>query len=249
MASVHCVLIDDESKAITTLAYELQRVTGLEVTLLASFTKAKDALYYLLNLSDTIVDVVFLDIEMPYLDGLTFLDAIPDQSFDVIFTTAHSNYAIEAIRKEAFDYLVKPICQDELSSSLQRLVKRKQNKSGESSLFHSSHNQLVEHENRVRFEIDKKIVFIDPDEIIYCKGDGNYCHIYLEQNKTLFLTRQLKAVGELLPKQKFLRTHKSYIVNLSKINEYHRVEHHLLLSNGKHIPVSKQLWKHFTQYG
>lgn len=246
MTTIQCVLIDDESKAITTLAYELQRIEGMEVVLLASFTQAQDALDYLLSPSGGAVDVVFLDIEMPYLDGLTFLDACKQRTFEVVFTTAYSHYAIEAIRKEAFDYLVKPIGRIELQSSLDRLAKRQQNK-GNESLPSSEVAPFTEHENRIRFEIDKKIVFIDPDEIIYCEGDGNYCHIHLEQDRTLFLTQQLKTVGILLPQEQFLRAHKSYIVNLSKIKEYHRVEHYLLLSNGKHIPVSKHLWKHFTQ--
>lgn len=245
MPKIQCVLIDDEPKAITALAYEIQRITEPETTLLATFTRAQDALEYLSSPSGSTVDVVFLDVEMPELDGFTLLDAFQQRTFDVIFTTAHSRYAIEAIRKDAVDYLVKPIDGEELRSALGRLAERRGNGGADEQTFRHETPPFGNGDSRIRFEVDRKILFLEPDDIVYCESDGNYCHIYLELGKSLFLTQQLKAVGLLLPPEKFLRTHKSYIVNLNKIKEYHRVEHYLLLSNGKHIPVSKRLWGYF----
>lgn len=214
-------------------------------TLLATFTRARDALEYLSSPSGSTVDIAFLDIEMPDLDGLTLLDTFKQRHFDVIFTTAHSEYAIEAIRKDAFDYLMKPVDGEELRIALERLAARRSNSEADKQLAPSEIPSFCNDDSRIRFEVDRKIVFLEPDDIIYCKGDGNYCHIHLEQGTPLFLTQQLKAVELLLPPEQFLRAHKSYIVNLSKIKEYHRVEHYLLLSNGKHIPVSKQMWGYF----
>ena len=244
MPTLRCILIDDESKAITALAYEIQRIALPETELLASFTRAQDARDYLSSPAGSGVDVVFLDIEMPDLDGLVFLDAFSARTFDVIFTTAHSRYAIEAIRKGAFDYLVKPIDHDELRSALERLATRRGHSGATEQSALPDTPPIRASDPRIRFEVDRKILFVEPDDIIYCESDGNYCRIYLESGKTLFLTRQLKAVGLQLPQEQFLRAHKSFIVNLHKIKEYHRVEHYLLLSNGKHIPVSKQLHTH-----
>lgn len=245
MPTLQCILIDDESKAITALAYEIQRIALPETTLLASFTRAQDARDYLSSPAGTSVDVVFLDIEMPDLDGLAFLDAFQQRSFDVIFTTAHSQYAIEALRKNAFDYLVKPIDHDELQSALERLAARRGHGGTIEQSPLSDTPPFGAGDPRIRFEVDRKILFVEPDDIIYCESDGNYCRIYLEDGKTLFLTRQLKAVGLLLPPEQFLRAHKSYIVNLHKIKEYHRIEHYLMLGNGKYIPVSKHLRSYF----
>lgn len=245
MPTLQCILIDDEPKAITALAYEIQRIQLPETSLLASFTKTRDALDYLSSSSGRDVDVIFLDIEMPDLDGLAFLDAFQERTFDVIFTTAHSKYAIDAIRKGALDYLVKPIDREELRFALERSAERRSNNGEDHISMPIVTPQFGEGEDLIRLEVDRKILFLKPEEIIYCESDGNYCHIYLERGKSLFLTQKLKAVGLLLPRQQFLRTHKSYIVNLHKIKEYHRVEHYLLLSNGKHIPVSRQLWSYF----
>lgn len=250
MSVIQCILIDDEPRAITALAYEIQRIQQPKIGLLASFTKARDALNYLSLSSGRDVDVVFLDIEMPDLDGLTFLEAFPHRNFDVIFTTAHSHYAIEAIRKNAFDYLVKPVCQDDLRFALERLAEHRDNiGNNEQSASHlSKAQQFAESGSCVRFEVDRKILFVEPNDIIYCEADGNYCHVFLEEGKTLFLTRQLKEVGIVLPQQQFLRTHRSYIVNLNKIKEYHRVEHYLLLSNGKYLPVSRSMQGFFMKH-
>lgn len=245
MQPLQCIFIDDEPKAITALAYDIQRIEQPETNLLASFTKARDALSYLSSPSGSDVDVVFLDIEMPDLNGLTFLDAFKDRNFDVVFTTAHSRYAIDAIRKGAFDYLVKPINRKELRSALERLLVRRRKKEGEEGPTLPETPSFGEGESRIRLKVDRKVLFLEPDEIIYCESDGNYCHIYLEGGKSLFLTQQLKAVGKLLPTPQFLRTHKSYIVNIHKVKAYHRVEHYLMLSNDKQIPVSRQLWSYF----
>lgn len=246
MRTIRCILIDDEPKAITALSYEVQRIKLPEAVVFATFTRARDALKFLSSPSGKGVDIVFLDIEMTDLDGLTFLDAFPNRDFDVIFTTAHSQYAIEAIRKDAFDYLVKPVDREELQSALERWMKR-QASSGASEPFGRTEKSFFENgEIRIRFEIDRKILFVDPGDILYCEGDGNYCHVYLEHGGSLLLTRQLKAIDSLLPSKQFIRTHRSYVVNLHKIKEYHRASHHLVLINGKHIPVSRQLRKYFT---
>jgi len=245
MHTLQCILIDDEPMAITALAYDLQRLERPKTRLLASFTQARDALDYLASQSGKAVDVIFLDIEMPDLDGLTFLDTFAERSFEVIFTTAHSRYAIEAIRKDAFDYLVKPINRDDLRRALERLVMRRATNTEEHPPLLPETPPFMEAGRRIRLEVDRKILFLEPDEIIYCESDGNYCRIFLERGKSLFLTKQLKAVGKLLPEQQFLRAHKSYIVNLKKIREYHRIGHYLLLSNDKHIPVSRQLRGYF----
>lgn len=243
---LNCILIDDEPKAIATLSHEIQRLPAPHLHQLAAFTRTQDALDFLSAASGANVDVVFLDIEMPDLNGLAFVDAFPNRTFEVVFITAHSHYAIEAIRKNAFDYLLKPVYQDDLRLVVERLAERR------ARLKNTTQQEAVhfgmppaEENTRVSFEVDRKIVFLAPDDIIYCHADGNYCHVFLERDKKLFLTRQLKEVSGLLPQARFLRIHKSYTINLSKVQEYHRVEHYLLLSNGKHIPVSKPMREFF----
>lgn len=150
-----------------------------------------------------------------------------------------------AIRKEAFEYLGKPIKREELRLALERLSKRRVLNDGEKRSILPEPPKFDKNEDRIRLEVNRKVLFLKSDEIIYFEGDGNYCQTYLENGESIFLTQQLKSVSLLLPPQLFLRTHKSYIVNIQKIKEYHRVEHYLLLSNNKQIPVSRRLWSYF----
>src|SRR5690606_38237830 len=143
--------------------------------------RARDAMEYLMSQSGSAVDVIFLDIEMPDLDGLAFLDTFAERYFEVIFTTAHSRYAIEALRKDAFDYLVKPINRDDLRRALERLMVRRTTNSEENSAPPPENPPFGEAGRRIRLEVDRKILFLDPDEIIYCESDGNYCRIFLER--------------------------------------------------------------------
>src|SRR5690606_11538246 len=152
MHTLQCILIDDEPMAITALAYDLQRLERPKTRLLASFTQARDALDYLASQSGKAVDVIFLDIEMPDLDGLTFLDTFAERSFEVIFTTAHSRYAIEAIRKDAFDYLVKPINRDDLRRALERLVMRRATNTEEHPPLLPETPPFMEAGRRIRLE-------------------------------------------------------------------------------------------------
>ena len=180
------------------------------------------------------------------MDGLAFLESFADRDFEVILTTAHSKYAIDAIRKKVFDYLVKPITRSALESALNRLVYHRSPEEIYPELIPKPTSPLTEIETRIRLDVDRKVLFIEPADIIYCESDGNYCRVYLERDKSIFLTRKLKAVGLLLPPQQFLRVHKSYIVNLKKIKEYHRVENYLVLNTDKYIPVSQKLRGYFT---
>src|SRR5690606_3292913 len=127
----------------------------------------------------------------------------------------------------------------------ERLMLRRTANSEESSAPPPENPSFGEAGRRIRLEVDRKILFLDPDEIICCESDGNYCRIIIERCKSILLTNLLKSVGMLMGDHQFLLAHKSYIVNLKKIRESHRVGHYLLLSNDKHTPVSRQLRGYF----
>lgn len=236
---LNCILIDDEPKALTTLEYELLQLEK-EISILGKYTDAAEAVNFL---NAQHVDVVFLDVEMPGMDGFHFLEQFKDRSFDVVFTTAYDKYALKAIRIDVVDYLVKPIDPDDLNQTVAKLERNAQKREDPSLKILEALDKLNETQGiskKIKLSVDRKIVFLDPEEIIYCESDGNYCRVFLEEKKEIFLTQKLKYLEEILPDHMFYRVHNSYIINLLKIKEFHKTENYFLLTNDAVIPVSRQ---------
>ena len=226
------VLIDDEPKSIKSLEWELNKFcTGVEI--LNTFTSPNKAFKFI---KEQQVDCVFLDIEMPEMDGFQFLSQFQERKFEVVFVTAYDQFAINAIKENAVDYLLKPIDTDDLISTIEKIKVRAVQKS-EKDLFEES--LLSISDKRISIPMNGKIVFLQTDEIIYCESDGNYCKIFLEDKRTLFVTRKIKEVLNLLPGEKFFRVHNSYVVNLNKVREYLKTDGYVILSNNTKIPVSR----------
>ena len=226
------VLIDDEPKSIKSLKWEINKCCS-DINVVATFNNPNEALQYLKTQP---VDCVFLDIEMPEMDGFQFLSNLPDRKFEVVFVTAYDQFALGAIKENAVDYLLKPIDSDDLASTIKKIKARvllKNDKAPfEESLFSLS-------DKRISIPMNGKIVFLQTDEVIFCESDGNYCKIFLEDKRTLFVTRKLKEVFNLLPKETFFRIHNSYVVNLKKVREYLKTDGYVLLSNNRKVPVSR----------
>ncbi|HET7361212.1 MAG TPA: LytTR family DNA-binding domain-containing protein, partial [Salinimicrobium sp.] len=182
------------------------------------------------------------DIEMPGMDGFQFLDCFQNRDFGVVITTAYDQYALSAIKKRALDYLLKPIDTDDLILAIEKIKSHKASKDLKNSLEESilalSKNNL-DASKKVAIPLDGKLIFLKSEEIIYCESDGNYCHIYLEDRKKLFVTKKLKEIEQLLPKENFYRVHNSFVVNLEKVREYFKTDGYVILDNHKKIPVSR----------
>ena len=227
---IRCILIDDEPKALTSFAYELAQL-GPRVTLVQQFTHAEQARQWLLH---NPIDLVFLDINMPGLNGLQWLDSLESRPFDVILSTAHSDYAIEAIKRHVSGYLMKPTDPVELErliSDLENIKKSRMHQSKEES----SGGKI----KKIQVHVDRKIVLLDPQQITYCHSDGNYSHVFIPPEKPLLLTQQLGQFAQQLPAHMFCRVHHSYLVNLHRVQELHKTEGYLVMDTGDQVPVSR----------
>lgn len=231
------VIIDDEPKAIQSLSWELSNFeTQLEVV--ATFTEPHKAISYLIENS---IDCLFLDIEMPTMDGFQFLEKLNKKDFAIVITTAYNEYAIKALKNEAIDYLLKPIDTDDLKITIDKIKKHNFKQDGTERFekillkFNQKYNQ-----KKVTINTDGKLVFLEPGEILFIESDGNYCTIYLENNKKLVVTKKLKEVNQLLPEEHFFRIHNSYVINLHKIKEFLKTDGYIILENNHKIPVSRQ---------
>lgn len=234
---LEAVLVDDEIKAIQSISWELTNFSD-EINVVASFTDPFEALEYLESHTP---DCLFLDIEMPTMDGFQFIQKLQNKNFPVVITTAYNQYAIKALKNEAIDYLLKPIDTDDLKETIIKIKKYNarnytSERLGEILL---NFNNATSHK-KITFNTDGKLLFLESAEIIYAESDGNYTTVHLEGGKKFVLTKKLKEVNEILPNDSFFRIHNSYIINLTKIKEFLKTDGYVVLSSNHKIPVSRQ---------
>ena len=187
-------------------------------------------------------DIVFLDIQMPHQSGFELLNSIEEWKFEVIFTTAFNDYAIQAIRFSALDYLLKPIDGQELQKAVERFkAKRIYAPAGQVLFRHFLQN--LSSGSREKFKLAladvNDIKYVALDEIIRLQADSNYTHIFLKDKKPFVSAKTLKEYDEILEGHHFLRVHKSHLVNPQHITQYDR-SGLLTLSDGSVVEVSRR---------
>lgn len=234
---IEAVLVDDEAKALQSLSWELTNFSD-EIEIVASFTDPVEALGYLDSYRP---DCLFLDIEMPAMDGFQFIKNIKNKNFPVVITTAYNQYAIKALKNEAIDYLLKPIDSDDLKDTISK-IKRYNARALtgdklEQLLLKFNSNPI---RKKITLNTDGKLIFLDSNEILYAESDGNYSTIFLTNGQKIVLTKKLKEVNNILPSDTFFRVHNSYIVNIGKIKEFLKTDGYVILDSKHKIPVSRQ---------
>jgi len=241
---IEAVIVDDEKKAIQSLSWELTNFGG-EIEIIASFTDPFKALEHL---EKNPPDCLFLDIEMPTMDGFQFIQKLNNKNFPVIITTAYNQYAIQALKNEAIDYLLKPIDSDDLKEAIKKVKKFSSNGNNTDKFeeillnFNEKHNH-----KKITINTDGKLIFLEPEDILYAESDGNYTTLYLLNDKKIVLTKKLKEVELLLPSTYFFRVHNSFVVNLMKVKEFIKTDGYIILANNIKIPVSRQRKSDFLE--
>jgi len=236
---IKAVIIDDEQLAIESLQWEIENFSN-DVKIIETFTNPKEAISGINYLKP---DLVFLDIEMPEIDGFQLLQMIDYHQFDLIITTAYNQYAIQAFKANAIDYLLKPIDPDDLIQAIDKVRQRQSNntstKNIETVLNKLVHNNFSQ-DRKIPLSLNSRFVLVDPNEILYCKSDGSYTTVFMKNKEDFLVSKSIKHIQELLPPQNFLRIHKSYIVNLKEVKEVLKQgSGEVVLSNDKIIPISR----------
>lgn len=234
---IKAIIVDDEISAIESLKWEIERFCK-DIEISDSFTDPKDAISAINYLKP---DCVFLDIEMPEMDGFQLLKSLEYRDFELIITTAYDNYAIKAFKESAIDYLLKPIDTDDLLKSVEKIKKNKEKNSLGSELKKALENIIPKNTiNKVSLPLSGKTVYVNSEDIIYCKSDGNYSEVFLKGSQSEVLSKKLKEVEQLIHNSNFFRVHNSYLVNINYIKEFVKSDgQYLVLEQGVSIPVSR----------
>ncbi len=239
------ILVDDEPKAIESLLWELENFSD-KVEVVGKFTEPERALEFIKN---NHIDCVFLDIEMPTMDGFQFLKNIELKDFAVIITTAYNEYAIKAIKEQAVDYLLKPVDIDDLTQAINKIsdyVYKGDVVSDKLERILKNYNNKSKRK-KITISADGKLMFLGIEDIVFAESDGNYTTLHLKDSKDVLLTKKLKQMDELLPEEHFFRIHNSYIVNLDKIKEYIKADGYVVLEGNYKIPISRQKRSEFLK--
>ena len=231
---IRAITLDDEPLALKLVSGYIEKTPFLE--LLSSFDNPLDAMEFL---DDNPVDLIFLDIQMPDLTGIEFTRIIGSRP-KIIFTTAFEKYALEGFRLEAVDYLLKPLSYEEFLKAAKKAEKLIR-------LERAEQHEEIESNNEFLFlKSEYKIRRINFNEITYIEGFKDYVKVYLQKEPNPILSiNSLKSLEVKLPDLKFMRVHRSFIVNLEKIDTIDRSR---IVFGKVYIPISEQYKEKFQQY-
>ena len=229
------IIIDDEPDCCETLSMLLERYCP-EVGVIAVCHSGAEALQ---AIPEQKPQLVFLDIEMPHMNGFQLLEQLPAIDFELVFTTSYDQYAIKAIRFSALDYLLKPVDREELRQAVQKVAKRQQPPLPQQLeiLLQKLHQPAT---SKIAIPTMEGLQMIPVASIITCKSDSNYTTLYLKGKQKITASRTLKEVEEMLEGLSFLRVHQSHLVNLDEVGKYVRGEGgYLVMSDGSAVDVAR----------
>ena len=241
---LRAVLIDDDESNLSSLGEKISNHCK-QVQIIARCDNPEDGIRAIDELKP---DIVFLDIEMPQMNGFVMLQQLTNKDFELVFVTAYDHYAIKAIRSCALDYLVKPVEVEELKAAVAKAAELRNKTSSSSQL-----DLLLDHLQKKQPKLltiptSDGLQFINIEDIIYLEANDNYSNIHLSTNQKFLVSRTLKDFEELLPADIFIRIHHSSIVNKFYVDKYIRGEGgQVVMRNGNVLDVSKRKKSGFLQ--
>ncbi|MEO0469214.1 MAG: LytTR family DNA-binding domain-containing protein [Bacteroidota bacterium] len=236
---IQAIIIDDEQLAVDTLSWQLREFCP-EIEIVGQFINPRLAFEWL---QENQVKLCFLDIDMPEMSGFDFLTLWPMPPFEVIFTTAYDAFAIRAFKVSAFDYLLKPIDEEELVRSVQKFQSRQQPSrlvDQLSLLMQNIQPASSQYPDRIALSTLEGIHLVNVAEIVRLEADKNYTTFMFDERAPIVISKSIKEAEQLLSPQQFFRVHQSHTVCLAKIARYQRgTGGSLTMTNADEVPVSR----------
>jgi two-component system, LytTR family, response regulator len=228
---LNCIIIDDEQHCIDGLKAMIENRFADYINVLE--TSSNSLLAHAMVL-DKKPDILFLDIEMPRLNGIDFMKLFTEKSFEVIYTTAYDKYALDALKNEALDYLIKPFSIEELSCAIEKCTKKIDAKNKPKSPQQFS--RFAIHTNAGNMTV------VEPQEIIWIRADGNYSTLFFTNRPKLLVPKTLKDFEDQLIPYNFFRCHNSNLININHVKSFQASEgeDYILMSNDDKVEISRR---------
>ena len=242
---IKAIIVDDESAARNMLRQVLAEHCPV-VELIGEATNVKDAVKLILKEQ---VELVFLDIEMPEENGFALFEYFAQPSFETIFCTAYSEYAIRAFEVSAVSYLLKPLNIKALQLAVEKAIKQHGQNQIIARIGLLRENLQVQQLQKIALPLSDSLMFVDVEDIFYFEADGSYTNVYTPKGKVL-VSRKLKTFEDILTDDaRFFRTHRSYFVNIENIKKYTKKDGAtLLFGNNTEVPVAREKVKEFDEF-
>ncbi len=231
---LNIVLVDDENDALETLEWKLNNYISN-----VNITKCNSPVDSIKVINELKPDIVFLDIQMPEMDGFTLLEHLDFRKFNLIFTAAHDKFALKAIKVSAIDYLLKPVDKDELIAAIDK-VKQPQNDVLLEAKLQLLLGNLNNNHDKINISAGGKVYLLDKDDVVMLKSDKSYTTIFLANEQEIVVSKTLKEVEKKFQFPQFYRVHNSYLINLNHVKEYLKgLGGELIMTNGQTASISR----------
>jgi two-component system LytT family response regulator len=243
---IHCVLIDDESNSLEMMEWLLKTYCPA-VKIDAMCHAAAEGMEAIHKYKP---DLVFLDIEMPHMNGFDMLERFDRLFFDVVFCTAYDQFAIRAFKYSALNYLLKPVDPTDLVETIRRIEEKKNTPSKEQLdlLFQNIRQTSKPAVQRIALTTGDGMVFVPTQNILYCQADSNYTNVVLAGGKKIMVSKVLKDIDEALSGPDFFRIHHSFLVNLNHISKFVRGDGgYVIMEDGATIAISRSRRQPFME--
>lgn len=243
---IKCVLVDDETNALEMMEWLLKTYCP-QVEIVAMCNMAEKGIEAIAVLKP---DVVFLDIEMPRMNGFDMLERVKNLSFEVVFCTAYDQFAIKAFKYAALHYLLKPVDPEDLKATIRRVEEKRALPSREQFTL------LLQHINppqkstpsRIALTTGDGLIFVATGDIIYCRAESNYTNVVLTGGRKIMVSRVLKELDETLSGTDFYRVHSSFLINISHIKKFVRGEGgYIVMDNDDNVTLSRSRRQEFME--
>ena len=236
-----CIAIDDEPLALRQISAYIAKIPYLELA--ATFNNAIEAQQ---RLASERVDLIFVDINMPDLNGVDFVRALTDRPM-VVFTTAYSEYAIDGFKLDAVDYLLKPFSFADFSRAAAKANSLYELRQGRLPAQPDSDSEATPKDREyISVKADYKVSLVRIADIVYIESEGEYVRMHLCDGSTITTLFRLKNMEAALPSEQFMRVHRSYIANLRAIRSY--VRGRIFLSDTEYVPIGENYKEAFQNY-
>ena len=233
---IKAIILDDEQHCVKSLLNDLQKSCPSREVIDTCYS-AKEGI---MSIKKNHPELVFLDVEMPWMNGFEMLEVLGDVNFSIIFTTAHDEFAAKAFRISAVDYLLKPIDANDLKAAVKKVEQKLQQPENIHIENLLRNIKIPSAQQKIALPYRDGYEFVEVGHIIYCQAEGAYTKVFIDNRKYILVSKTLGDIEELLPADLFQRIHHSTVVNLGFITHFVRTDGgYVKLQTGEQFPVSK----------